>query len=773
MKKLLLFCSIALLCNVVSFAQGDFQPKLPDFVPPSPTAFELGKYGDIPVNESTGMANISVPLYTYSTPNLSVPISLSYTTSGVKVDQVASWVGLGWNLNAGGAISRTVRGMPDEDAQVREFISYTTLNGLKTSNPSAYYTHINKIAKKDHTDYVPDIYNYNIGGYSGSFYLDANWNAVFIKKESEVKVNQTVNGFTITAPNGVVYTFGTYEESKQQMVCGAGNPGPSFYKPTSWLLTKIAHPFGDEITFTYGNSSNYFYTASLSETYNKNINTANKPQEATLPPEGVTKCANYTYVKGKILTQITSNRNVGSITFTSSLSRADINDYRLDAITIKNPSNQQVKQFAFTYTQVQSSINYNGASTFPGTAGNDKKYRLFLDDVTEKDAFGSTTNGKKYSFEYESRTTLPRRLSLSQDLLGYYNGKTNNSQLPNTHGGSYNITRGDRSFDFNYAKKGILTKVTYPAKGYTLIEYESGPSAIRVKKIKSLPKAGGIEKIVRYYYTTKENAVAGNNTSTQVPIGSDGFIVTKQAVVTYSYIFNGTTYYSHYYFDRDEFTANGTAPIRLTNADHFLYTTVTVGYGENFEGGGVEKKFSAATNTSASNIHGAYILNGEKTNSGLLNGTLTQENHFKKSGSTAVLVKSVDYTYTNAANADGNLDCYIGNIVYESPIGNSSDFNGNRGYDVGKIQTISKWRSPYQVITKQYNASGTVTITQTNSYGSGVSALAGLPTEVITTDSKGNALKTQYVYPANGTTLKNQNRLDPIETKSLKASTLL
>ena len=92
---------------------------------------------------------------------------------------------------------------------------------------------------------------------------------------------------------------------------------------------------------------------------------------------------------------------------------------------------------------------------------------------------------------------------MSQDLLGYYNGKTNYSQLPNTEGASYNITRGDRSFDFNSAKKGILTKVTYPTKGYTQIEYESGQSVIRVKKIKSLAKVGGQEKITRYYIAAR------------------------------------------------------------------------------------------------------------------------------------------------------------------------------------------------------------------------------------------------------------------------------
>ncbi len=70
-------------------------------IPPSPTAYELGKYGQIPVGYFTGTPNVSVPIYTYKAGNLSVPISLSYNSNGIKVDQLSSNVGLGWSLNVG------------------------------------------------------------------------------------------------------------------------------------------------------------------------------------------------------------------------------------------------------------------------------------------------------------------------------------------------------------------------------------------------------------------------------------------------------------------------------------------------------------------------------------------------------------------------------------------------------------------------------------------------------------------------------------------------
>ena len=81
---------------------------------PAPNAASLGKYGDIPVGYFTGVTSNDIPIHTVQEGPLSVPISLSYHASGIKIGEPASWVGLGWSLNAGGIISRTVLGTPDD-----------------------------------------------------------------------------------------------------------------------------------------------------------------------------------------------------------------------------------------------------------------------------------------------------------------------------------------------------------------------------------------------------------------------------------------------------------------------------------------------------------------------------------------------------------------------------------------------------------------------------------------------------------------------------------
>src|SRR5690606_2470592 len=71
----------------------------------------------------TGVPSISIPIGTISDGPLSVPISLNYHAGGNKLGDIASWVGLGWSLDAGGMISRSVVGYEDDKAQNKGYIA--------------------------------------------------------------------------------------------------------------------------------------------------------------------------------------------------------------------------------------------------------------------------------------------------------------------------------------------------------------------------------------------------------------------------------------------------------------------------------------------------------------------------------------------------------------------------------------------------------------------------------------------------------------------------
>ncbi|WP_308993695.1 thrombospondin type 3 repeat-containing protein [Mariniflexile litorale] len=85
--------------NLFALTSGPSQPEFNAFTP-------IGT-SDM-VNLSTGDFNYNIPIMDVG----GYPLNLAYD-SGLTMDQEASWVGLGWNLNVG-QINRQVRGIPDD-----------------------------------------------------------------------------------------------------------------------------------------------------------------------------------------------------------------------------------------------------------------------------------------------------------------------------------------------------------------------------------------------------------------------------------------------------------------------------------------------------------------------------------------------------------------------------------------------------------------------------------------------------------------------------------
>src|SRR5579859_6110682 len=106
MKLMSFFLFVSsLLCGFSVKGQSANLQNLTNIVPPTPEAAAFAKYVDMTVGYSTGTAQVNIPIYTVTNDALSIPISLNYNTSGIKVEEAATWVGLGWNLSAGGSIT--------------------------------------------------------------------------------------------------------------------------------------------------------------------------------------------------------------------------------------------------------------------------------------------------------------------------------------------------------------------------------------------------------------------------------------------------------------------------------------------------------------------------------------------------------------------------------------------------------------------------------------------------------------------------------------------
>lgn len=96
---IMMFLQVTQPLQMYALTSGPTQPEFNAFTP-------IG---------TSDMVDLASGDFNYNIPIMDVggyPINLAYN-SGVTMDQEASWVGLGWNLNVG-QISRQVRGLPDD-----------------------------------------------------------------------------------------------------------------------------------------------------------------------------------------------------------------------------------------------------------------------------------------------------------------------------------------------------------------------------------------------------------------------------------------------------------------------------------------------------------------------------------------------------------------------------------------------------------------------------------------------------------------------------------
>ncbi len=363
-----------LLFLTVNFALAQ---ELPNIIPPSPTAFELTKYGNVELNESSGEIATSIYLYNYTAGRLSLPISMSYAGAGVKVDQLCSWTGINWNLRAGGLISRTVKDRTDENSN-RKFYTQTQLNDLSTTNSGIA---ILSLMNESHDDTEADVFNFNFAGYSGSFYLDENLQPKLATYNQELKIEFVTSPIRdvdsqqilITDPNGVKYYFGGIGATERTRLDLSGTSANTLQNPiTAYYLAKIVNPLFDEINLTYLQElSDYNVKIGTTESYTKTY-----MDDPSLPPSvesysGLTISRTKTY-NGKYLSKITSNRSNEEIHFLSTEYDGNEHYHRiLNTIKITENKGNNVyvdfKNYSLQY------LFKNGAANSEGT----EKHHIF------------------------------------------------------------------------------------------------------------------------------------------------------------------------------------------------------------------------------------------------------------------------------------------------------------------------------------------------------------------------------------------------------------
>jgi YD repeat-containing protein len=524
MNKLISICVLCLLATASVFSQTGNDVDRPNrdsrFIPASPTVTELGKYGMIPVSHYTGVPDISIPIYTLECGSLQLPITLTYHASGIKVDDIASWVGLGWSLNAGGVINANIIGKTDfTDIRVENIRNG---NFSPTWDILNAITHANVDVNSDNwTDTQPDIFTYNFNGHSGQFVLDDGFGVHDLKgnKTIRIKANRLDTTFTITDENGTEFQFSTLEITKTTTYSLGYDNTHSFgcddrlsplgseitgmvdyvvnLGTTGWFINKmISANKTDTISFFYENETTSYLTS-------PNAKLCQYVTGGNAGVMGVPASVSHIQNNTKRLKRIEAN-NGAKIVFYADNEREDlVGGKRLDRIILYY-GNAGVRRWDFAYSYFESDFlhprtnsqasqyaqfefyKYNKRlrlSAFSENTTKNWKFHYFGDDAGEhKMPFRTSYAGKDHWGYFNSAVTADwqtrcyKYLFPKIDLpykVKFFNvfGTTPRECIAEKE---FNVpfVGVDKSPNAEYMQTYTLKSIEYPTGGYTEFQYE-------------------------------------------------------------------------------------------------------------------------------------------------------------------------------------------------------------------------------------------------------------------------------------------------------------
>lgn len=554
MKNTILILLAVLVLSITGHTQNVF--------PPSANAAAMVRQINTPVNLYTGVPSINVPLYVLPNRKGSLPISISYHASGIKVDDTPSDAGMGWSLNAGGSITRVVRDIPDDDpngfmnsgGNTGAVINSTDfINKFNNTDGSTYWTNYQNFTNNNDWDTEPDVFYFSYPGGSGKFYLDHNGNPLTVPYQ-DIKIEKTLDAqnkleqWVVTDKSGTKYYFGETAQSREftttevsergydpfpqgQPVdfhrfdptnsltqAGFGGFDWSGHYISSWYLNRIVDYNGLELfNLAYTTRPTIWFNNS-SETIENEVTALGATQTSTTVKEIFVR----NHYTPTVLQTISSS--LGTVIFSYTI------EGRLSNVKIySKPTTSLVAHYDFTYT----------------TTGDEllaQDYRHFLQKIIQKPVDGG--DGIIYrKFEYNS-LQLPYMGSPKVDHWGYFNDYIG----PNTRIASYEIngqeygnTDADKTPRIPFAKAGILEKMNLQTGGHIAYDYELNETfqgqrgGLRIKTVTSHDGSSTANDIVTSYtYDDASGVSSGRGRDLPVYNSSDDLdklvIVSGQSV---------------------------------------------------------------------------------------------------------------------------------------------------------------------------------------------------------------------------------------------------
>lgn len=473
---------------------------------------------NVPVDLNTGKPAISIPLYTVQFGAMSLPLSLNYKSGGITVDadEGVNRIGLGWELSAGGSVSRVVKGLPDDDAKgwlhsygasQSKLISVSAGLDCSSGNITTLPAWVT-----NQIDLEPDVFNFSFEGYSGQFVFDNEGGVQAIPYQG-LKINPhydsggKITSIGIKTSNGSSYSFSATKVITEKITPEIP-PGrtaddiyylkinPELYKngisrtyTTEWKLTSIYSSSGGYIWIDYGNS------------YGEN-GSFEKISSAAIPVNIFLK--NSSYVIGgdepEFKKYTLYKREITTTTKILKRVAASTRVFHIEVLT-KNKPEYPISPNGVPVTrqpaiigldvlingQLEKSISFERKSI---------NKRIYLYSVRETN---DCDEAPPYKFEYygvsgyEALLPDPLLESKEQDFWGYFNANKATELLPNLNiypeapeaekyrletlpyytgtriylGGGFN-----RTVNSAVVAAGSLNRIIYPTGGNLKIDYE-------------------------------------------------------------------------------------------------------------------------------------------------------------------------------------------------------------------------------------------------------------------------------------------------------------
>lgn len=489
----------------------------------------IAQKNNVNVNPLTGTANVVFPLYEFKRGQVDVPINISYAASGIKPKDVEGTAGMGWQFNAGGQITRQVRGLPDDclkdntnldrkgwmnNTNATKINSFSIANDNNPATCTDGTNDVNYINTNfaDLSDTEPDIFYVNAPGLSCQLVYDQVNSHFRLMDHQDVTIAYAANlptaaslpgaitSFTLTNDKGVRYIF----DSPDLVVQTTKDGTPTYYKNkydqykngisffNNWHLTSILDDNGSGVTFQYNFAAHFRDSTDPVSLYTPGASTPtlqyNVSQRVT--PQLLSVIRNV--YNGQIADVLNFTWWWSSTASYFNTEDGKYHEYGTGANLIKKIDG----------AGMQLEFYYDAPDDGDPVYGSQYK-RYFLRSFSDYRC-GSPIN---YSFRYAGenytpgttsyQSTLPDSSTKKIDYWGYYStsNTSTTSIMPKvwiaastvaipqyaiyqtgTTGGNYPYytTNGNiRSADPTNVISGSLTKIYYPEGGSTTLTYES------------------------------------------------------------------------------------------------------------------------------------------------------------------------------------------------------------------------------------------------------------------------------------------------------------